>query len=124
MKFFPRELCEKLQKLGCKSESESFYICGKVHDRQSDIQMFSQNDLTGCHPQARENAKIVWGDGKQFYCPCCEQSEPPYESQEHNGNEEDCFNYKLFYYHRHVMIDAPDAEEYLKETMKEVKDGK
>lgn len=75
MKFAPLELCKKLVELGCKSES-GFHWCHYfkregglnfnslcVHE-ELPIPIFEQNDFTGCHEQARENAKLVWGDMK------------------------------------------------------------
>lgn len=78
---------------------------------------FTQNDFTGCHEQAIENAKLVWGNGKQFYCPCCEQSQPPYESPEYDGDEESCYNYGLTYYQKHRMIDSDDWVKFLEESL-------
>lgn len=129
MKFFSRELCERLQELGCKSDSSDqvwFYDQEAYKSHDSDwfldyrhtvddcygdvptIPVFSQNDFTGCHQQAKENAKLVWGATcPENPCPTGDDDRP------HEwvwGN------------HRHAMIDATDAEEYLKETMREVED--
>lgn len=74
MNFFPRELCEKLEKIGCKSESENFYVPAHVsthplynleleyvnkEDLEKSIPAFYQNDITGCHEQARENMNLI-----------------------------------------------------------------
>lgn len=68
------------------------------------VPCFSQNDFTGCHEQARENAKIVWGDA-------C------HEKPCHTGDDDRPHDW-VWVNHRHAMIDATDADEYLKETMK------
>lgn len=82
MNFFPRELCEKLEKIGCKSESDFFYRerrsvlgewiwesipqIGRPHNEYgvgpqygSLIPAFYQNDFTGCHEQAWGNMKMI-----------------------------------------------------------------
>ena len=104
MKVFSRELCEKLQKLGCKGESDLGFVeyngnwfpayMASDEDNRKLIPVFSQNDFTGCHEQAKDNAKIVWGNG-----------------------ESGVWRHEYIRL-RHAMIEAPDAEEYLKETMK------
>lgn len=113
MKFFSRELCEKLQKLGCKSEEPSFWwttypypistdACRKVKEYMG-FKAFFQNDFTGCHEQALENAKIVWSDEMLI-------TEDSYTGVSN-------FSSERWHWCRHSMIDSTDAEEYLKETM-------
>ncbi len=119
MKFFSRELSERLASLGCKSESGYFWVLhsysntwvlhhgadiGAEHLTELKIFAFYQKDFTGCHPQARENAKIAWGKFNVVFGAC-----------------HICINNKLepaYLYHRKKMIDAPDAEKYLEETMR------
>lgn len=129
MIFFPRELCERLEKLGCKSESGYWWIKNydgtwrtkpeyrsllRVYSPASKgfyVPAYYQNDFTGCSEQARENAKIRWGyhyvcrfSGKEpDHCGCCDDY---------------CQAQPAFGFHRHAMIDAPDAAKYLEETIK------
>lgn len=120
MKFFSLETCKKLLELGCKSESGFSYFSydskgfewyGPFLEEDvffHKLPAFSQNDLTGCHEQAREN-RFKW-----------KVSIKSFNSK--------CFDRFHFYYKEcrlpssdalaHAMIDAPDAEEYLKETLK------
>lgn len=127
MNFFPRELCEHLAAMGCKSESGFYYktfengkimpgfgICFSGVGCKQHPPAFSQNDFTGCHSQARENAKIVWGNGA--VCDKCGRwmSQPcPWDR---NGTHQGDF-IGAMKYHRHKMIDAPDAAKYLEETI-------
>jgi len=123
MKFFSRELCEKLQKLGCKSENWFYWNVPMSQSilrpsylpnstgRTDAIPAFSQNDFTGCHEQAWQNAEIVWGnyDVKQHDFCCHGANFSCGESREvlHWGWKDN----------RKMMIDADDAEEFLKRTM-------
>lgn len=109
MKFFSRELSEKLQAMGCKSESGFRYTLKPDGDGhlvmtlsywgwllipKGDSPAFYQNDFTGCHKQAWKNAKIAWdnpGDGDLG----------------NNPDGPDIF--------RHNMIDSDDAEKFLEE---------
>lgn len=119
MIFFSRETSERLEKLGCKSESRHYYDCNgetrQLGHRCTKAQCKSlhtdtswQNDLTGCHPQARENARLVWGYKLVFGGVDC----LIFEEYEDSGY------IPAWQYHRHAMIDAPDAEKYLEETLK------
>lgn len=109
--------------MGCKSESE-FYWC-YLEDEKTDgrwvlspicesayyyskerIPAFSQNDFTGCDEQARENARIVWGNNIIHPTSTCDECGTKYNQK---------FNWQI---HRHRMIDAPDAAKYLEETMR------
>lgn len=124
MKFFSKKLCEKLQKLGCRSSSNHYWVwdvTGKekfanpiseghlnslTFSEESKnyrcIDAFFQNDFTGCHEQAKENAKIVWGNIETY--------------NDYTGNINNSWDF-----HRHEMIDAPDAEEFILATMKEAR---
>jgi len=123
MKFFSREFCQILQDMGCKSESEHCYLpesCGitwviSVYDAlaegfkpENTIQAFYQNDFTGCSYQARKNAKIFW-PGVRELAPLPTTSAQAYKMMLQQPN---------YIHHRHAMIDAPDAEQYMKETMR------
>jgi hypothetical protein len=70
MNFFPRELCEKLEKLGCKSETEMFWALSPINtwqifdsayvaDDPAPVPAFYQNDFTGCHLEAWGNMKVL-----------------------------------------------------------------
>lgn len=73
----PRELCEKLQAMGCVSESGWGWPDNMLEEKSpvylgryapGDIQAFFQNDFTGATERADENCKIVWpGDFKKTY---------------------------------------------------------
>jgi len=116
MIFFSRQMSERLAKLGCKSESRFQWHVGCRHEGFGPfyeerrfklgcrtLAAFFQNDLTGCSEQARENAMIVWGSfNVSGECPCCCNDNPTIPS---------------FARHRHAMLDAPDAEKYLEETL-------
>lgn len=80
IEFAPRELCENIQAMGCKSESGFYWT--QTKDRYEllnksdawnlaywrdgldkinlEIMAFIQNDFTGATKQAQENCKIVW----------------------------------------------------------------
>lgn len=123
----PRELCEKLQTMGCVSESDWFYpandpdrvepICYEqlIFDSGSPkIFCFEQNDFTGATERARENSIIAFGDGPvNDDCPACA------------GKPEDLDGHLMsaFDFHRHAMIDLPWTEriswfEYLEREMR------
>lgn len=151
MIFFPRELCERLQAMGCKSESgycwgvyrlgyskesedwrplytklDSFFQIPEIvdphwkHYSLEFLSCFSQNDFTGCHAQAHENARLVWGSryvNKNGYkCPCCNDYKCPCCEAFSRDWDEIMMAYE---FHRHAMINAPDAAKYLEETMEE-----
>lgn len=121
MIFFPRELSDKLQAKGCKSESGLYWV--KLSDRRWSIPCagskdliqvpcFYQNDFTGCHEQARGNSMLVWPG---LICRICEQ---PYYSDRMCRGDYYCDRMDAYESHRHAMIDAPDAAKYLEETMR------
>lgn len=70
--FAPRELCERLQKVGCVSESGFYWEKYPTLEDQvvygdflpfvepDKTFAFVQNDFTGATLQARKNAEIVW----------------------------------------------------------------
>ena len=119
-----REFSEKLQKMGCVSQSTYYWFRdntdgidkitnlprdfmisisgGKVDD--PNIRVFEQNDFTGATEQARENARIVWGAAAE-------------------GNDvAENIRYKYgSTYHRHSMIDhtATPWWQYIERTMRE-----
>jgi len=134
MKFAPRELCEKLEKLGCKSENDFVYVCGKklknkvVIDawilflKDSAIYMdrkitaFSQNDFTGCHKKARENAKLVWGNDN--VCKEC-GSEFQYDYEKGKACSR-CGDKRVFRFefYRYKMIDSEDWIKFIEDSLK------
>lgn len=109
MKFFSRENCDKLKKLGCVSELGfvwSVYetpICiidptYVVYHDEDNTPAFIEQDFTGSSNQAKENAKKRWGD-------------------KHIGGTDRHVYPTAYEWHRHAMIDAPDAEAYLMERL-------
>lgn len=72
----PRELCEKLQAMGCVGESDFFYdpetseICWGPSDKSNleigFIQVYFQNDFTGATERAEENSRKAWGERSIF----------------------------------------------------------
>lgn len=105
MKFAPKELCKKLEGMGCKSESdfyysryepqmtEPFYKDSRTEHIARLFYAFTIEDFIGTHEQAKENARIVWGlQWPETYMSC-----------------------------RHDMIDSADWVKYLEETMGESK---
>lgn len=149
MIFFSRQMSERLASLGCKSES-CFYYAKAVTRKEAFAAYFSndpeeynkpfysktgidpqphiftyvpafyQNDLTGCHQQAWENSRIVWGQG--HFCLIC------FTPFLENGivlrscKKQGFICMKSFResqdHHRHGMINITDAEKYLEETMR------
>lgn len=142
MKFFSLETCIKLQDMGCKSENKQFWLHIRQKDGSSfwvppkeyeerrhhasfgiiinEIHAYSQNDFTGCHKQARENARIVW---PYKICWRCGAKFDPLEQHilpskcPGSGFSLFCAP-KTFEHHRREMIDAFDAEKYLEGTIK------
>lgn len=116
--FAPKELCEKLQAMGCKSESDFIwapqkspagsidYILIYRFGESSMTAALTQNDFTGATDQARQNAKIVWG----------ESSYNGVKYLTDDNYSTDCMTNVES--HRHAMIDSKDWVKYLEQTMK------
>lgn len=120
MKFAPRELCEKLEAMGCKSDSAFYYsgnkdfseewivlprVCFAREDLPFKTQAFTQNDFTGATEQARKNAEIVWPD---ILDPSSEDADGNYTEVLEQPSKE----------LRHAMIDSDNWVEYLERTMR------
>ncbi len=76
----PREICQKLMRLGCGGDMRSFWVKkdGELivwvspvplnffnlpeEHRLSNVQVFFQNDFTGATEQADDNLKILFGN--------------------------------------------------------------
>ena len=110
MNFCPKDLCEKLVKMGCKSESGDVYSCEAKEilsgctPCENCTPAFTLEDVVANTEQAKENARIVWGDSAQ----------PMVVSRE----ERDFLIKVLVDDKRHKMIDAPDPWKFLEETMR------
>lgn len=110
MKFAPKELCKKLIKMGCKSDHFGYQNDRLIHYSNGPrelllfgeiIPAFTLEDFVGTHEQAKENAKIVWGDDGKY--------------RMNNPKKEWVLVYD---FHRHKIIDSDDWTKYLKETIK------
>ena len=118
MTFAPLDLCSKLVNMGCKSVSDFGWhvdfrepLCladGShsltVYMRSCMIAAFTLEDFVGTTPEARENARIVFGP----------RHRRSYEDQGRPFNPSctcrDCS--------RHRMIDSTSWIKYIEETMK------
>lgn len=107
-KFAPIDLCKKLVELGCRSDSGFVYPPGRDKPTDDDkwwswdsnypnTTAFYQNDFTGCHEQARENAKLVWPGSRD---------NPDYGEYYENHDQQ-----------RHEMIDSDDWVKFLENTL-------
>ena len=114
MTFSSKELSQRLQAMGCKSESSyifkfyngHFYPFHDGYDPEghnigiTGVGCFISQDFIGPSEQARENARIVFGDDiipsimMNSLCPFCGKT---------------C-SYKQFHKSRHILIDLPEAE--------------
>ena len=113
MNFCPKDLCEKLVALGCKSISCAYWVEKSwgddiEHGKQGmpfDVPAFTLEDFVANTEQAKENARNVWGTGIRGY------SVP-----------NDAFTIIKWLepsdWNRHQMIDAPDPWKFLSETMR------
>lgn len=129
--FAPRELCENLQAMGCKTESPFYYVWteggsvgalvygiekpepqevfeGKI---MVSIPAFTQNDFTGATQQADDNCKIVWPGFHTYEAEIISKSlgyAPP--------------SYLDWYQRKHGMLDFNREKEnwhqYLERTMR------
>ena len=109
MNFAPKDLCEKLVKMGCRT-SGFYHYGGDQMKRQwlgvdggitysENVSAFTLEDFVANTEQAKENAKIVWNEELKSY-----GLPPPTINHE---------------YYRHLLIDAPDPWKFLEETMRE-----
>ena len=115
MKFASKDLCEKLVKMGCKSEARFGWgpykepIClgdatfTMIHSMEI-VPAFTLEDFVANTEQARENARIVWGTK--------DMTPSGYRGQ---IVSESWLSYNV---NRHAMIDAPDPWKFLEETMR------
>ena len=105
MNFTPKKLCEKLVKMGCKSDTNiRFYKCDPDPIRGVQIPAFTLEDFVANTEQARENAKIVW---------------PGVTAVDANDPLEG--NLSAWALNRHAMIDADDPWKFLESTMRREK---
>jgi hypothetical protein len=113
MKFFSKDLSDKLTKLGCKSESEFHFALGSpmrglFHANECQMRSlyiehsaFTESDFLGTSEQAKENCRLVWGG-------------------EETGSDYNNFfghNVTAHWHHRHAMLDSEDSEKYILDTM-------
>lgn len=110
MNFCPRELSEKLQRLGCVSiskfwsGSEDDIFFSDVEDPwDGDIKLFILEDFLGSHPEAIENCKKIWIKKEITECPVCDT--------------EGVWKLDEWVFRRHVMLDVSDQWAYLERTM-------
>lgn len=116
MKFTSKKLSEKLVMMGCKPHPEYLLGYGIFEPNytdcptsyMNDIPAFCLEDFVGTHEQAKENAKIAWGDSEfeglqDFGCVGC--------------NEGACGE-SFAWHQRHAIIDSEDWISYLEETMR------
>lgn len=74
-RFAPKDLCEKLQKMGCVSESGFYWTrFGIIHEKdlgdapeRRHAYAFDQNDFTGSTWRARQNSEIAWTEEPTNY---------------------------------------------------------
>ncbi len=120
MKFLPENLCKKLIKMGCISECQFFWYGGNspAHLGDSNFanhpEAFCLEDFVGIHEQAKENARIVWGNAINE-----DNISDPFPSIEVVTDEGGYyFEAKSCDLHRHAMIDSEDWVEYLEKFIK------
>lgn len=122
MKFFQKEICEKLVKLGCVSLSNhewwgkkfatqtsyTVWSLTDASDYQTSnsfyvVQAFTLLDFLSTEEYARENCRILFGDRKandmEFsWCTGCQES---------------CCGMGLDWHVRHAILDSPDGIDYV-----------
>lgn len=116
----PIELCEKLQLMGCVSES-GFYYQGFENSEKGiwfelleeskcfpgliKYYAFCQNDFTGATEQSHENARLVWGTEpfSIFNIDIIDCSYPSISNYE--SKDEDEPSDEAWIIHRHIMVD-------------------
>ena len=122
--YAPKELCARLEKMGCKSNSGYRY---DVEDRLGNtyiygegvVEAFEQNDFTGATEQARENSRIVFDPENFMRCKEC-----GYEGADwsHRCKGENTRIVSVLWHRRHSMIENTDGKwfDYLERKMNKV----
>ena len=139
MKFYSRELCEKLQKLGCVSESGfvwRFQQGGVLRDAAGgqldiigdewelvyrysknvfDIPAFTNLDFLDTTEQAKNNIEKIFPDNG--LCWHCGEIENHSYHEGHDISEPACYFQSRPEGARHAMLDSPDGEEYIARSL-------
>lgn len=105
----PRELCEKLAAMGCKTESQMlwrkevglFFLLRIEWKNDDDVPAFFQNDFTGATEQADENCKKAFGE--QTHDDSFGKSRCPYCKAEMRLDAEDGRDYCWLYLKRQMI---------------------
>ena len=82
---------------------------GKRFMQLTSIPAFTLSDFVGTHEQARENARLVWGNKNM--------APAAYQGQMLDDT------WRAFNVARHAMIDAPDWREYVRASLGEDPEG-
>lgn len=134
MEFLPKEICLKLLGMGCKSQ------CGFGYDSTGHIRKlpndsiaglaldefgpyttaFTPWDFVGTSKQARENARILWGEES---VDSLGTTESQWREEVNAGHIKSGFasGEESYSYHRHACIDAEDAVKYICDAVERVK---
>lgn len=125
MRFLPKNICEKLVKIGCKTDGFAYYgsppnfpngVILYKKDFQPDdylenipylIPAFTLEDFVGTHEQAKENRKIIFPDK---FCIDCNKIA-----------EQDCKAFHLRqegdYYFLNEIVNSKDWVEFISEVV-------